>query len=540
MADFDVFQSSFAQKIFLEKYSMNKQETWSDTCKRVVSSVCGQYLPNDLKEEIYNAMLSRKFIPGGRYLYAAGRELHQIANCFSFKAEDSREGWSELTQKVTNVLMTGGGIGVVYSKLREEGALIKKTGGFSTGPIALMKIVDHIAEFIQQGGFRRSACWAGLQWDHKDAFKFINMKNWTKDQLDLKSKDQSYHLPMEGTNISVIYNTDFFVAIENKSHPKNKLAQQVWQANVRQAFMTGEPGMSFNYCKDNEDLRNACCEFASETDSDSCNLGTVWMDKCKTKEEFARICHIGTVFLLCGGMYSDTPYPLIRQVRDKNNRIGLGLGGMYEWLASRSYGYQVVPEMHKWLNVYEQESDGAAYVWSKEFGIAIPKGKRAIAPNGTTGLLAESTTAMEPLLAVAYTKEYLLSNGTKSKEYIIDSVAKRLMSNGVPAEKIKDAYSIPFVDRVKFQADVQNYVDMAISSTCNIGAWGSELNNEETLPKYSKILLKYAKRLRGFTCYPDGSRSQQPMTKITMEEALANQAKTEHKIHECYNGVCGL
>ena len=50
-------------------------------------------------------------------------------------------------------------------------------------------------------------------------------------------------------------------------------------------------------------------------------------------------------------------------------------------------------------------------------------------------------------------------------------------------------YDLTFKQRVKFQADVQNYVDMAISSTCNLPKWGSDRNNEETLKKNSKLLF---------------------------------------------------
>ena len=83
----DVFGSTFAQNIYLQKYSMNGQESWKDTCKRVVDTVTGQSLPTDLQEEIYQAMVERKFIPGGRYLYSSGREFHQVNNCFLFRTK---------------------------------------------------------------------------------------------------------------------------------------------------------------------------------------------------------------------------------------------------------------------------------------------------------------------------------------------------------------------------------------------------------------------------------------------------------------------
>jgi ribonucleoside-diphosphate reductase alpha chain len=116
-----------------------------------------------------------------------------------------------------------------------------------------------------------------------------------------------------------------------------------------------------------------------------------------------------------------------------------------------------------------------------------------------------------------------------------------LLEKGVSLEKIKDSYDISFKQRAKFQADIQNYVDMSISSTCNLPEWGSKENNEETLDKYAKILLKYGKRLRGFTCYPDGSRGGQPLTRVSLEEAMKHEGTVfEEKEHECIGGVCGV
>jgi ribonucleoside-diphosphate reductase alpha chain len=83
--------------------------------------------------------------------------------------------------KVTSSLMTGGGIGVDYSALRPEGAPIKGTGGFSTGPIALMKMVNEAGRHIMQGGQRRSAIYASLNWKHDDVYKFMSIKNHNAD-----------------------------------------------------------------------------------------------------------------------------------------------------------------------------------------------------------------------------------------------------------------------------------------------------------------------------------------------------------------------
>jgi ribonucleotide reductase alpha subunit len=855
----DVFGSKFAHDIFLQKYSMDAQESWEQTCRRVVDAVCSQLIDTETKNKILSFMLDRKFIPGGRYLYSAGRPFHQVNNCFLFRAEDSREGWADAMYKATSALMTGGGIGFDYSSLREEGAVVKRTGGKSTGPLALIHMINEAGRHIMQGGQRRSAIYGSLNWKHPDIFKFMNCKNHSAELRALKEKDFNFPLPMELTNISVNYDTNFYVAIENENHPDHDHAKKVWMQNCKQAFSTAEPGMSFNFLKDNETLRNACVtgdttiltkngyeeiqnlidtevevwngyewstvtpkitgsneklvtvtfsdgrtltcteyhtfhiatsysgnsttrkakdlipgmklikntfpvistsskvldnaytqgfvsaegmelsktlyvyppkkmvlerlqdvrlckweegnkryrvvlnnapasknfvpldysidsklawiaglldgdgtellegglqlasvnhnflsevqkllstlgvqskivpgnkagqrympnhkggqslyscqetkrlcvgatqmqalkalglkcerlqfnktpqrdasqfvtvvditesgvadtvycfneplrhlgifngvitgqctEVTSEDDSDKCNLGTVWMNRCKNRKEFAEVVKYSTIFLLCGGIYSDVPNNKIKEVGLRNNRIGLGLGGMHEWLMLRGFKYEVGPELHKWLNVYEQESSAAAFIYAKQLNVAVPKGVRAIAPTGTIGIIAETTTGIEPLFCKAYKRRYFKS-GKWLHQFVVDGAVKRLLDKGVKLEDIQDSYDIPFKERVKFQADVQNYVDMAISSTCNMAPWGSEVNNESTLQENSNTLLKYSKRLRGFTAYPDGCRGGQPLTRVDLPEALAQEGQVfEENMVECVGGVCGL
>lgn len=674
MSNFDVFSTKFAQDIYLQKYSMDGQEKWEDTARRVVNSVCGQILSKEDQENIFKIIQQRKFIPGGRYLYSSGRPVHQVNNCFLFRAEDSREAWADTMQKITSSLMSGGGIGVDYSALRPEGAKVQRTGGTSTGPIALMKMVNESGRYIMQGGQRRSAIWAGLNWKHDDVQKFLYSKDYDDKLKQLKKEDLTFPLPMELTNISVIYDTEFFIAIEDENHPLHLKAKDVFYKNCKQAFSTAEPGFSFNFRKDNESLRNACqpsfapvniwsstgktaetfgnlkigdhietykgwvkvlkkwktgtrsvysytldngsvfigtgdhmlrvsakedtvsfleadkcfnfevpvytqtrvcritqktylgehdvykitvdndrhtyytggveaqncTEVVSEDDSDKCNLGTVWINRIKDTKDLRHVTKYATMFLLCGSIYSDVPTEKIRIVGNKNNRIGLGLGGIHEWLMLKSHEYSCVPELHKWLKIYEEESDATAYTTAKALGVAIPKGVRAIAPTGTIGILAESSTGVEPLFCKAYKRRYY-KDGKWLHQYVVDGSVKRLLDSGIKVEDIKDSYDLSFRQRVKFQADVQNYVDMAISSTCNMSEWGSDMNNETTVEENAKTLLKYAKRLRGFTCYPDGCRTGQPLTRVDLKDALANEGTVfEENEKECLGGVCGL
>ena len=73
--------------------------------------------------------------------------------------------------------------------------------------------------------------------------------------------------------------------------------------------------------------------------------------------------------------------------------------------------------------------------------------------------------------------------------------------------------------RIKFLADVQDYVNMSISSTIKLPAWSSLLNNEDAVEPFAYMLAKYAHKLRGLTCYADGSRGDQLLNAVTYSEA---------------------
>jgi ribonucleoside-diphosphate reductase alpha chain len=250
------------------------------------------------------------------------------------------------------------------------------------------------------------------------------------------------------------------------------------------------------------------------------------------------------MFLICGTIRGDVPYPKVKEVREKNRKIGLGLMGMHEWLLKRGYTYEVTPELHKWMEVYRDESERAAREHCDRFYLSHPKKFRAIAPAGTIGILASTTTGIEPLFAVAYKRRYL-EGGTKWKyQYVIDATAERIISEtGVDPDSIETAQSLVNdpEKRIKFQADIQDYVDMSISSTINLPEWGTKYNNEDTARKLADTLATYCTRLRGITVYPDGSRGGQPITPVPYETAHSKRGVIFDETEErCQGGVCGI
>lgn len=273
MTQQDEFRTHLGKSIFYQKYALDGNDTWSALSDRVVEDVCGGDDPllkkGDLKDTAEIIRL-KKFIPGGRYLYYAGRPLHAWNNCYLLKGEfDTREEWGLLLKRASDCLMNGGGIGVDYSVFRPFGSVLTRTGGTASGPIPLMYSINEVGRNVMQGGSRRSAIYASLNWQHGDAGRFLVMKNWHDMKIaegismwDAKQLDFNYPAPLDMTNVSLNYDDAWLNLQERHKHP-------TFVANIKQALSTGEPGFSFNFGeKQKETLRNACCEITSADDSD--------------------------------------------------------------------------------------------------------------------------------------------------------------------------------------------------------------------------------------------------------------------------------
>jgi ribonucleoside-diphosphate reductase alpha chain len=545
-----MFRSKFSEDIFNHKYRHAGAETWQQLAKTLVDDVCsaaGTEMSVEDKTQLTRYIAELKFIPGGRYLYYAGRPNKFFNNCYLLRAEeDTREDWANLSWKAESCLMTGGGIGVDYSVYRGEGEPIARTGGQASGPIPKMNMINEIGRRVMQGGSRRSAIYASLNWKHADVMRFLAAKDWQnmpvgktgKTLWDIKQDDYNFPAPLDMTNVSVNYDTEWLLNYYKTGNPG-----KIFYENVRQALRSAEPGFSFNFFdKERETLRNACTEVTSEDDSDVCNLGSLNFGRIESIDELRDVVRLATMFLICGTLKAQLPYDKIYAVREKNRRLGLGFMGVHEWLLKRNYKYEVTPELHQWLSVYKGISDATSKAFADKLSVSRPVANRAIAPTGSIGILAGTSTGIEPIFAVAYKRRYLKGQSRWVYQYVVDSAAQELINlYGVNPDNVESALDLAedYERRIRFQADVQDYVDMSISSTINLPAWGSRLNNEDTVVPFAKTLAKYAHRLRGFTCYPDGSRGGQPLTSVPYREAVSKLGE-EFEEHVETHDICEI
>ena len=413
-------------------------------------------------------------------------------------------------------------------------------------------MINEIGRNVMQGGSRRSAIYGSLNWQHGDIQKFLKAKDWNSLTIghtgetygSVRARDHNFPCPLDMTNISVNYDTKWI------EQAKTGDLGDVFLTNVKKAITTGEPGFSFNfYDKEKETLRNACCEVTSEDDSDVCNLGSLNLSRIGTLDEFKSVVELATKFLMCGTLEAKLPYDKVAKVREKNRRLGLGLMGIHEWLIQRKSKYEVTPELHQWLDTYRSTSSSVSKSYANSLGISTPVANRSIAPTGTIGLIAGTTSGIEPIYSVAYKRRYLNNNNRWVNTYGVDFMAQEMIDlYGVDPDSIETASDLAndYERRIKFQADVQDYVDMAISSTINLPSAPSDGHSDDYVSKFASTLASYAPRLRGFTCYPDGARGGQPLTVVSYEEAKGKLGQTfeEHiEFHDACDirggGFCG-
>jgi ribonucleoside-diphosphate reductase alpha chain len=284
--------------------------------------------------------------------------------------------------------MTGGGIGVDYSILRPSGRTLSRTGGKSSGPLPLMSAINEIGRSVMQGGSRRSAIYASLNWQHEDIPLFLKAKDWSHKIKSLKEEDFNFPAHLDMTNISINYDDKWL-------HNSYRAELPTFLENCKQAMMTGEPGFSFNFGeKENETLRNACTEVTSEDDSDVCNLGSINLGNIESLQEFKDVVSLASKFLVAGTLRADLPYEKVYKIREKNRRLGLGLMGIHEWLLKRGRSYEVTEGLKQWLEVYKNESERSANEHCERLYISKPVAYRAIAPTGSIGILAGKNSSL--------------------------------------------------------------------------------------------------------------------------------------------------
>lgn len=570
--------SDNALKVAQSRYFM-EGEDWEACCKRVASVISSPEINNkQLRfDQFYEMIYNMDFIPGGRILRNAGRARGSLFNCYHLPIGDSIEEIGQFIKDSLILWSEGGGVGCNFSPLRPRGDSILGKGGESSGLVSFMEASDAVAKTIESGGGRRAATLGHVDVSHPEIVDFIDAK--------------LLHGRLPRFNISVAVNHDFLECVEankdwqfkfkQKSYGSVK-ARDLWSKIVSNMVMCAEPGLLnwSNFSKNNSYYfspvlgTNPCGETTLSA-YEACDLGSIVLPNYITGNVNTNWKKLDTVIKTAVRFLDnviDVNKYVLREIDinvHKSRRIGIGVIGLAEYLFAKKIRYGSAKAVAEIETLMKRIRD-SIYIASMELAVekgAFPQfepvqyGKAsfirklpaeirmdikkfgvrnctamALAPTGTISLLADYSSAIEPLFA----KALLRKDRVSERMYIHPKYKEILQSGEETPDWFVDSFDLEPKDHFEMQVACQKYCDASVSKTIN-------LPSDTTEKDLSSLLLEYIYDLKGVTVYRDGSREGQILNKVSEEdvrEYLKSQNEVTNSLQEgdvqCASGACEI
>ena len=190
--NFDYFGLTTLAKGYLKAIGGNVAETPQFLWMRVALGIHGEDIESALR--CYEGLSTGKYIHATPTLFNAGTPRPQMASCFlQSLAEDSIDGIFSTYKQTAHISKWAGGIGLHVHNLRAKGTLIGGTGGLSDGVVPMVKVLNEVARYVNQGGKRKGAFAVYLEPWHADVEDFLDLKkNHGKEEM--RARDLFYAL----------------------------------------------------------------------------------------------------------------------------------------------------------------------------------------------------------------------------------------------------------------------------------------------------------------------------------------------------------
>lgn len=190
--NFDYFGLTTLAKGYLKSINGQVAETPQFLWMRVAIGIHGEDLESVLR--CYEGLSTGKYIHATPTLFNAGTPRPQMASCFlQSLAEDSIDGIFSTYKQTAHISKWAGGIGMHVHNLRAKGTLIGGTGGVSDGVVPMIKVLNEVARYVNQGGKRKGAFAVYLEPWHADVEDFLDLKkNHGKEEM--RARDLFYAL----------------------------------------------------------------------------------------------------------------------------------------------------------------------------------------------------------------------------------------------------------------------------------------------------------------------------------------------------------
>lgn len=153
------FTNEFSYEVWDTTYRAANETTIEDTWSRVAKAIAGVEVDKKQKlweNKFFELLKNFKFIPGGRILANAGRNVNAtLINCFVSPRPDcdidSLDGIMTILTDQAKTLKSEGGWGLNFSFIRPRGSYIKGIGVRTPGAVKYMELFDKSSEIITEG-----------------------------------------------------------------------------------------------------------------------------------------------------------------------------------------------------------------------------------------------------------------------------------------------------------------------------------------------------------------------------------------------------
>lgn len=503
-------------------------ETPDELFKRVAKAVASAEYKWDGKEnatlwemKFYDCLTNLSFLPNSPTLMNAGNMEQQLSACFVLPIYDSMQSIHDSFKYAKLIQSSGGGVGFNFSKISPKNNYAYSICKHLSGPLSIIEDFDALTEGVRQSGRRRGANMAILDINHPDIEAFIEAK--------------SQSTVLNNFNLSIAITDQFMQAVEKNDeweliHPnyrnveKKVDAKYLWNKIIESAWSTGDPGLLFidtinQYnpltALGKINATNPCGEVPLMP-YESCNLGSLNLvkflkDNNGGKEinwrKLEEAVEVAIRFLDDVIEINTYPTPEIKSTTLKSRKIGLGVMGWADLLIELEIPYdsdkavqlgekmmQFISEKAKEASIDLAKERGSFPDWNKS--IYAPDApmrnatRTSIAPTGSISIIANTSSSIEPLFALAYEQKHILEEQIfenvnqqfvetlkKHKLYTAD-IMKKVLKYGSIAfiaelpvairNLFKTAQEITPEWHLKHQLAFQKFTDNGVSKTINL------------------------------------------------------------------------
>ena len=355
-------------------------------------------------QDLVDIIIDGRFQPATPTFLNAGRAKGgDLVSCYLLRMEDNLESIARVYASSMQLSKRGGGVGILLTNMREQGAPLKGVPGVGRGVVPIMKNLEDQFSHIDQLGQRQGAGAVYLNAHHPDIMTFLDTKRENADEkiriktlsLGVVIPDITFHLAkdnkdmylfspydverVEGkpfSDVSVTENYDKWV--EDPRITKTKIKARAFFRTLSELqFESGYPYCLFEDTANRFhnmkhigriNLSNLCSEIAqanspssmeddltyTEVGADiSCNLGSLNVKKMLdlTRDEFVDTVQVAVRALTAVSVLTDIDaVPTVKKGNNLSRAIGLGQMNLHGALAHHGLRYGSEEALKLWDN----------------------------------------------------------------------------------------------------------------------------------------------------------------------------------------------